>query len=73
MLAPVDPRPYAGPTDLVTAADVLAWLEEMRTLMVGALPDVPLSAPAAVDVTIGGAKARVRWKAKPPTRTRGDT
>lgn len=27
MTAP-DPRPYAGPTDLVTAADVLAWLEE---------------------------------------------
>jgi hypothetical protein len=47
-----DPRPYAGPGDLVTAADVAEWLEGMRTLMVGALPDVPLSAPAAVDVTV---------------------
>ena len=28
MTTPVDPSPYAGPTDLVTAADVLAWLEE---------------------------------------------
>jgi len=27
MTAPVDPRPYAGPTDLVTAADVAEWLE----------------------------------------------
>lgn len=27
MTAPVDPRPYAGPTDLVTAADVARWLE----------------------------------------------
>lgn len=26
MSAPVDPRPYAGPTDLVTAADVAEWL-----------------------------------------------
>lgn len=28
MLAPVDPRPYAGPTDLVTAADVARWLRD---------------------------------------------
>ena len=28
MLAPVDPRPYAAPTDLVTAADVARWLRE---------------------------------------------
>ena len=26
MTTPVDPRPYAGPTDLVTAADVARWL-----------------------------------------------
>jgi len=26
--SPVDPRPYAGPTDLVTAADVARWLRE---------------------------------------------
>ena len=29
MTAPVDPRPYAGPTDLVTAADVARWLHEI--------------------------------------------
>lgn len=28
MTAP-DPRPYASPTDLVTAADVLAWLGDL--------------------------------------------
>ena len=28
MTTPVDPRPYAGPTDLVTAADVARWLDE---------------------------------------------
>lgn len=30
MLAPVDPRPYAGPTDLVTAADVAEWLDTLH-------------------------------------------
>ena len=29
MIAPVDPRPYAAPTDLVTAADVARWLHEI--------------------------------------------
>ncbi len=29
MTAPVDPRPYAGPGDLVTAADVARWLHEI--------------------------------------------
>ena len=29
MTAPVDPRPYAAPTDLVTAADVARWLHEI--------------------------------------------
>lgn len=28
MTTPVDPRPYAGPTDLVTAADAARWLRE---------------------------------------------
>lgn len=28
MTTPVDPRPYAAPTDLVTAADVARWLRE---------------------------------------------
>ena len=28
MTAPVDHRPYAGPTDLVTAEDVARWLDE---------------------------------------------
>ena len=29
MTAPIDPRPYAAPTDLVTAADVARWLHEI--------------------------------------------
>ncbi len=29
MTTPVDPRPYAGPGDLVTAADVARWLHEI--------------------------------------------
>ena len=28
MTAPIDPRPYAAPTDLVTAEDVAEWLRE---------------------------------------------
>ena len=28
MTAPVDPRPHAAPTDLVTAEDVAEWLRE---------------------------------------------
>ena len=28
LTAPVDPRPYAGPTDLRTAEDVARWLRE---------------------------------------------
>ena len=28
MTTPVDPRPYAAPTDLVTAEDVARWLAE---------------------------------------------
>ena len=31
MTAPIDPRPYAAPTDLVTAADVARWLREWRS------------------------------------------
>ena len=27
MTTPVDPRPYAGPTDLVTAEDAARWLD----------------------------------------------
>lgn len=30
MTAPVDPRPYAGPADLVTAADVAEWLDTLH-------------------------------------------
>ncbi len=30
MTTPVDPRPYAGPTDLVTAADVAEWLDTLH-------------------------------------------
>ena len=30
MTAPVDPRPYAAPTDLVTAADVAEWLDTLH-------------------------------------------
>ena len=30
MTTPVDHRPYAGPTDLVTAADVAEWLDTLH-------------------------------------------
>ena len=39
----LDPRPYAAPTDLVTAADVLAWLV--------AIPPCPYDEAGAWDET----------------------
>ena len=54
MLAPVDPRPYAGPTDLVTAADVARWLEEMGPMMGSiAPPGVRLFAGVAAEAPAG--------------------
>ena len=50
----LDPTPYAGPGDLVTAADVARWLEEMGPMMGSiAPPGVRLFAGVAAEATAG--------------------
>ena len=53
MTTRVDPRPYAGPTDLVTAADVVEWLRERaeRALLGNCHPPTHVLHYALVDLT----------------------
>ncbi len=53
MATPVDPRPYAAPTDLVTAADVVEWLRERaeRALLGNCHPPTHVLHYALVDLT----------------------
>ena len=52
MTTPVDPRPYAGPTDLVTAEDVAEWLRERaeRALLGNCHPPTHVLHYALVDL-----------------------
>ncbi len=52
MTTPVDPRPYAAPTDLVTAADVAEWLRERaeRALLGNCHPPTHVLHYALVDL-----------------------
>ena len=52
MTTPVDPSPYAGPTDLVTAEDVAEWLRERaeRALLGNCHPPTHVLHYALVDL-----------------------
>ena len=48
MTAPVDPTPYALPTDLVTAEDVVRWLDDVAV----AILSVPIDGATRAGVAI---------------------